>query len=85
MGDASYQFSVEKHDIVKQGFRKVGLSLPIDGSADDDLDTKGFHAIDVGDWTRAQVSEDDENLYLNSGVDNLHQLADLNIEYCRWQ
>lgn len=31
-------------------FRKVGLSLPIDGSADHEFDIKGFAEIEVGDW-----------------------------------
>lgn len=50
VGDAWYQFCVEKQDFVKSVFRKVGLSLPIDGSADHELDIKGFAGIVIGDW-----------------------------------
>lgn len=37
-------------------FRKVGLSLPVDGSADHELDTKGFAKIEIGDW-RSQTDD----------------------------
>lgn len=50
VGDAWYQFCVEKQDLVTSVFRKVGLSLPIDGSADHELDIKGFAGIAIGDW-----------------------------------
>lgn len=47
VGDAWYLFCIEKQDIIKRVFRKVGLSLPIDGSADHELDIKGFGEIDI--------------------------------------
>jgi hypothetical protein len=28
----------------------VGLSLPIDGSADSELDIKGFQGLEIEDW-----------------------------------
>ncbi|RPA91146.1 DDE-domain-containing protein, partial [Choiromyces venosus 120613-1] len=48
--DAWYQFCIEKKDIVESVFRKVGLSLPADGSNDKELDIKGFEGIEIGDW-----------------------------------
>lgn len=31
-------------------FQQVSLSLPIDRSADHELDIKGFGEIEIGDW-----------------------------------
>lgn len=52
VGDAWYQFCIEKQDIIKSVFRKVGLSLSIDGSEDHELDIKGFSEIEIGDCRR---------------------------------
>lgn len=41
VGDAWYQFCIEKQDLVKKVFRKV---------ADQELDIKGFSGSDIGDW-----------------------------------
>lgn len=57
---------------MKRVFQKVGLSLATNGSADSELDIKGFQGIGIGDWTRTRDLDD---LYLNSGDDNLRQLA----------
>lgn len=70
VGDAWYQFCIEKQDLVKRVFRKVGLSLLIDGSADHELDIKGFSEIDIGDWR----SQRDDLLEL--------EFADVNIRDC---
>jgi hypothetical protein len=52
VGNAWYQFCIEKQDLIKYVFRKVGLSLPVDGSADHEIDIKGFEGFEVGDWRR---------------------------------
>lgn len=70
VGDAWYAFCIEKQDLVKRVFRKVGLSLPIDGSADHELDIKGFCGIDIGDWTQVEGSNEEDT-----------QLADVNMEH----
>lgn len=62
VGDAWYQFAVEKQEIIKRVFRKVGLSLPIDGSADHELDVKGFEKLEIGDWRRDSGLEDELDL-----------------------
>lgn len=36
--------------MVQRVFRKVGLSLAIDGSEDYELDIKGLAGIEIGDW-----------------------------------
>lgn len=46
MSDTGYQFCVEKQEVFKKVFQKVGLPLPIDGSADHGLGISGFAAID---------------------------------------
>lgn len=58
VGDAWYQFCVKKQDLVKKAFRIIGLSLPIDGSADHELDIKGFSEIDIGDWKTEKYQPD---------------------------
>lgn len=70
VGDAWYQFCVEKQDLVKRVFRKVGLSLPIDGSADCELDIKGFSGLDIGDWQR--VDEENTDSLQFADVNNKH-------------
>ncbi|RPA95605.1 hypothetical protein L873DRAFT_1845917 [Choiromyces venosus 120613-1] len=50
VGDAWYLFCLEKKKLVENVFRKVGLSLPADGSKDDELNIKGFEVIEIGDW-----------------------------------
>lgn len=62
VGDAWYQFCIEKQDIIKSVFRKVGLSLPIDGSQDYELDIKGFSGIEIGDWRRSEVDQQDPGM-----------------------
>jgi len=57
VGDAWYQFCLEKKELVEKVFRKVGLSLPADGSKDVELDIKGFEGIEVGDWNIGRIEE----------------------------
>ena len=47
---AFYDFHREKGDVIRRSFRKVGLTLPIDGSLDHELDIKGFMSLEIGDW-----------------------------------
>ena len=50
VGDAYYRFHLEKGELIRRVFRKVGLSLPADGSCDSELDIKGFRGLEIGDW-----------------------------------
>lgn len=53
VGQAWEKFSVEKRSIVQKSFRNVGLTLPVDGSSDQELNIKGFtpQELDIGDWS----------------------------------
>jgi hypothetical protein len=42
VGKAWQQFSITRQEVVVQSFRKLGLSLPIDGSCDAELSIKGL-------------------------------------------
>lgn len=87
VGDAWYEFCIEKQDLVKRIFRKVGLSLPIDGSADHELDIKGFQQINIGDWKQTAGSDDDNTRVgiefgsLSSEADQLYQLAEISEDH----
>lgn len=50
VGDTFYKFHLDKGDLIRKVFRKVGLSLPVDGSCDHELDIKGFSGLEIGDW-----------------------------------
>jgi len=40
--------------VIQSSFRRVGLSLPIDGSCDHELSVKNmpFDVLQIGDWTQ---------------------------------
>lgn len=61
VGNALYQCYVEKQDLVRRAFKKVGLPLPIDGSEDHELEIKGFSVINIGDW-KVQKNQPDLDL-----------------------
>ena len=52
VGKAFYEFHAERREVIQRSFQKVGLTLPIDGSLDHELDVKGFMGLEVGDWRR---------------------------------
>jgi len=51
VGQAFDQFHSNKSHLISTSFRKFGLSLPIDGSSDHELDIKGFSELEFGEWT----------------------------------
>ena len=52
LADAWETFCTTKRELIVSSFRKVGLSLPIDGSCDEELSVKGIPSEDlkVGNW-----------------------------------
>jgi hypothetical protein len=81
VGDAWYLFAVEKDELIRRVFRKVGLSLAADGSQDEELDIKGFKSIEIGDWKLSgslpATLTTFENLYQPVPLD----FADVDIEH----
>jgi len=47
VGEAYIGFHKEKGQVIRRSFRKVGLSLPIDGSSDHELNIKGFIGLKI--------------------------------------
>jgi len=50
VGRAFQQFHNHKADVIRRSFQKVGLSLPIDGTLDHELDIKGLPELEIGNW-----------------------------------
>lgn len=48
--------------MIKSVFRRVGLSLPIDGSQDRELDIKGFSGIEIGYRRRSEADQQDPDV-----------------------
>ena len=71
LGDTFYKFHLEKGDIIWKVFRKVGLSLPVDGSCDHELDIKGFSGLEIGDWhVDYGVVDEAGDISINNDDDN---------------
>ncbi|RPA89182.1 hypothetical protein L873DRAFT_1849434 [Choiromyces venosus 120613-1] len=77
VGDAFYKFHQEKAEIIWRVFRKVGLSLPIDGSADSELDIKGFTGLTIGNW-RENFNSEHNMETIGEGEDNNEDIEYVN-------
>ena len=73
VGEVYNKFHGEKGDIIRRVFRKVGLSQPVDGSRDSELDINGFMGLQVGDWRNdiGTVSEETEISVFNDDNENI--------------
>lgn len=62
VAEAWERFCTTRKELIVQTFRNLGLSLPIDGSCDDELKVKGIAVEDlqIGDWQRV-LGETDHN------------------------
>ena len=69
IGEAYYKFHQEKAEIIRCVFRKIGLALPINGSADHELDIKGFTGLEIGDW-RKDIDLHDDQCEISEADDN---------------
>jgi len=58
VGAAWEQFCEKHQGLVVSTFRKLGLTLPIDGSSDEELSVKGIDSslLEIGDWRRDENS-----------------------------
>lgn len=71
VGDAYYRFHLEKGDLIRRVFWKVGLSLPANGSCDSKLDIKGFKGLELGDWHNDyQVVDETADIPVDNDDDN---------------
>jgi len=71
VGDAYYRFHLSKGDLIRRVFRKVGLSLPANGSCDAELDIKGFGDLVIGDWSNDyQVIDATADIPVDNDNDN---------------
>jgi len=52
LAQAWHTFCTTRREVIVSSFRKLGLSLPIDGSCDSELSIKGFcpEQLVIGDW-----------------------------------
>ena len=57
VGQAWKEFHEESSDVIRRAFRKLGLSLAIDGSEDDELHVEDLPGIEVGNWRRNNEEE----------------------------
>ena len=64
VGEAWECFSAEKAEVVRRAFRVVGLGLPIDGSADEEISIKGietgFLTEGLKNWEEGGIQVDDD-------------------------
>ena len=62
VGAAWEQFCEKHQGLVVQTFRKLGITLPIDGSSDGELSVKGIDSslLEIGDWRREQNATSSE-------------------------
>lgn len=64
VGQAWREFHKKNPGLIRKTFRKLGLSLAIDGSEDDELWVKNIPDVEVGDWRR--YDEEDEVASMHS-------------------
>jgi len=76
VGDTFYKFHLEKGDLIRKVFRKVGLSLPVDGSCDRELHIKRFSGLEIGDWhTDYGVVDEVADISIDNDDDNSIELV----------
>lgn len=58
VGEAWELFCIKHQELIVTTFRKLGLTLPIDGSCDNELAIKGIskELLEIGDWQRLENS-----------------------------
>lgn len=50
VGQAWRELHAEKGELIRQTFRKLGLSLAVDGSEDAEISIRDLPGMEVGDW-----------------------------------
>ena len=65
---------MEHSSLICQTFRKLGLSLAVDGSEDDELSVKDIPGITVGDWKLSTGQEDIQEVEEPDTTDNSEEV-----------
>ena len=58
VGQAWRELHTQQADVIRQTFRKLGLSLAVDGSEDHEISVKDIPGLEVGDWRLPLDQED---------------------------
>lgn len=78
VGQAWREFHRDNPGLIRQTFRKLGLSLAIDGSEDDEIWIKDIPDVKMGDWRRFDQEEDveliDSNDENNEAIEATNQM-----------
>lgn len=61
----------EKQELVRQSFRRLGISLHWSGKEDHEINVKGLPGLEVGDWQRELFPEGywNNNYYFQGDMD----------------
>ena len=70
VGQAWRDIHRENASLIRQTFRKLGLSLAIDGSEDNELSIKDIPDVKVGEWRLSAGQEDIQEVGEPDTVDN---------------
>ena len=76
MGQAWRDIHRENASLIRQTFRKLGLSLAIDGSEDNELSIKDIPDVKVGEWRLSAGQEDIQEVEEPDTVDNIQKAGD---------
>jgi len=84
VGEAWEQFSTSHQDLIIKTLRKLGLTLSVDGSCDEELSVKGINSsfLQIGDWSRDHTQED-RQIDPDQGQE-LEDEEDLGTEFVDW-
>ena len=59
VGEAWTKLHKEKGHVIRETFRKLGLSLAVDGSEDHEISVKDINDLEVGDWRLSDTTTED--------------------------
>lgn len=60
VGQAWRELHAEQSGLIRRTFRKLGLSLAVDGSEDEEISIKDVPDIEVGDWRLTNPDDNEE-------------------------
>ena len=75
VGQAWRELHIEKSELIRQTFRKLGLSLAVDGSEDNELSIRDLPGIVVGDWRLKGDQADEQQVEEPEEIDQVTENA----------